>query len=126
MRIVDFKPLIKIAIVGSITGGCTGVLFIFTTSLLSIDNVFSLLDLSVALITPAAAGKLVSTFAKSRVCPLVIIAYLTFIIQLLGPAFGGTGSEPLWGFGFLGVAGGLVWSIPRLIWNATLQFRNKS
>ena len=126
MRIVDFRPLIKIAIVGSITGGCTGVLFILATRLLSIDNAFSLLDLSVALITPAAAGKLVSTFAKSPIWPLVIIAYLTFIIPLLGPAFGGTGSEPIWAFGFLGVAGGLAWSIPRVIWNSTLQIRNKS
>lgn len=108
MRRVNFKPLIKLVIVGSITGGCAGVLFILATRLLSIDNVFSLFDLSVALITPGAAATLVGTLTKSRIWPLMVIAYLTSIIPILGSAFGGTGSEPIWAFDFLGVAGGLA------------------
>ena len=47
---------------------------------------------------------------------LIIVAILTTIIPVLGPAFGGTGKEPVWQFGAMGLIGGLIWSLPFFLW----------
>ena len=120
---LQFEPLIKVMIVGSITGGCTGLSFILVERLLSVDHSFSLFDLSIALITPSISAILVGAIAQSRIVPLIIIAYFTFMIPVFGPALGGTGSESIWAFGFLGAVGGLVWSVPRVIWNSIRKSR---
>jgi hypothetical protein len=67
-------------------------------------------------------GGLIAKATRSKLRKVIIVAYLTLFIPVLGPAFGGTGSEPLWAFAILGLAGGLFWSTPFALWDL---FKNR-
>jgi len=86
------------------------------TQLLSSDNHLTLLELAIAFFTPGVIPFIVSRVTKFRTAILMVVAYLTIIAPILGPAFGGTGSEPLWNFAVLGLLGGLIWIAPFAIW----------
>ena len=102
----------KLGIAWSI-GGITGIGTALSLKLihdgLTTDNMFDLWELGVALITPLVVGMIVTACTKHPRSITVAIAYLTLFIPVLGPLFGGTGSEPLWQFGLLGLIGGLGW-----------------
>ena len=107
---------LKLWISGGITGLSAGVLFVLLTQLLSSDNHLTLVELAIAFFTPGVIPFIVSRFTKFRAIILMVVAYLTIIVPILGPAFGGTGSEPLWNFAVLGLLGGLIWIAPFAIW----------
>ena len=110
------RRAIKVWLVGGLVGSGTGVAFIAIHDALTIDSMFDLWEFGVTLLTPALIAVFAAKIARLRVATLVPIAYMTLLIPVLGPAFGGTGSEPLWAFALLGLVGGLVWSTPFSLW----------
>ena len=94
----------------------TGLSFIMVHDALTTDLMFDLWEFGVALVTPALIAVVVALGTRSKTVILLAIAYLTLLIPVLGPAFGGTGSEPIWAFGALGLVGGLFWSTPFALW----------
>lgn len=106
----------KMWISGGITGLSAGVLFVVLTQLFSADDRLSLLELAIAFFTPGVIPLLICRVTRFRTIIFLAVAYLTIIVPILGPAFGGTGSEPLWNFAVLGLLGGLVWIAPFAIW----------
>ena len=105
-------PPLRICLAGCLTGVLTCLSFLLVHAILTIDNVFSSVELGVALFAPAAAGLIAARLCSERKIILIIIAYLTLLFPLLGPLFGSSGSEPLWQFALLGLVGGLLWSLP--------------
>ena len=108
--------VIRIWLLGGLTGLSTSILFFLVHNVLTIDQVFHFWEFVIALFTPAIAGMGIAIVSKASVFKAVAIAYMTFLIPVLGAQFGASGSEPLWQFGFLGVAGGLVWATPFVLW----------
>ena len=107
-----FRRAIKVWLVGGLVGLGTGMSFIMVHDALTTDLMFDLWEFAVALVTPALITVVVALVTRSRIVILLAVAYLTLLIPVLGPAFGGTGSEPIWVFGAMGLVGGLVWSTP--------------
>ncbi len=110
------RRAIKVWLVGGLVGLGTGLSFIMVHDALTTDLMFDLWEFGVALVTPALIAVVVALVTRSRIVILLAVAYLTLLIPVLGPAFGGTGSEPIWVFGALGLVGGLVWSTPFALW----------
>jgi len=110
------RRAIKVWLVGGLVGLGTGLAFIMVHDALTTDLIFDLWEFGVALVTTALIAVLVALVTRSRIVILLAVAYLTLLIPVLGPAFGGTGSEPTWAFGALGLVGGLVWSTPFALW----------
>ena len=110
------RRAIKVWLVGGLVGLGTGLSFIIVHDALTTDLMFDLWEFGVALVTPALIAVAVALATRSRIVMLLAVAYLTLLIPVLGPAFGGTGSEPIWAFGALGLVGGLVWSTPFALW----------
>lgn len=57
------------------------------------------------------------TCCKPRMAQLIPVAFLTFIIPVLGPVFGGNGGSreiPL--MMLMGAVGGVFWSMPCVLW----------
>ena len=113
---------IKILFVSGITGLCAGFSFIVVNRLLSQDSQFELWELAVSFLGPAILAVFIAKLTKTNMFILIIVAILTTIIPVLGPAFGGTGKEPVWQFGAMGLIGGLIWSLPFFLWRL---FRRK-
>ena len=111
--------LIKIWSIGGITGSLTGLLFFLTTFLLSNDNLLTLPEFIIAMISPAAVSIVVGRATHFNVPILMGVAYMTLLVPLLGPMFGGPGPsiKVVVTILILGLAGGIVWSSPVVIWN---------
>ena len=109
---------IKIWLVGSIAGSSTALLFFLATLILSIDGELTLLEFGVALITPAIVAVLVAKATNSKIVILLIVAYFTLGIPILGPLFGGSDPDVRVAatLVMLGLVGGLVWSTPFALW----------
>ena len=109
---------IKIWLVGSIAGSSTALLFFLATLILSIDGELTLLEFGVALISPAIVAVLVAKATNSKIVILLIVAYLTLGIPILGPLFGGSDPDVRVAatLVMLGLVGGLVWSTPFALW----------
>ena len=116
LQLGGIRRAIKVWLVGGLVGLGTGLSFIMVHDALTTDLMFDLWEFGVALVTPALIAVVVALVTRSRIVILLAIAYLTLLIPVLGPAFGGTGSEPIWAFGALGLVGGLVWSTPFALW----------
>ena len=102
-------------------GALAAVLFISTQRLLSGDNLFDLLDLIITLMVPLILVAMIHRFTKTSLAMLLAVTYLTLLMPVLGGAFGGTGSEPIWMFALMGICGALIWSlmlraIARIVW----------
>ena len=107
-----FGTVIKVWVVGGLTGLGTSLSFNLVHYALTADLMFDLWEFGVASVSPALIAVPVALATRSKVLILLAIAYLTLLIPVLGASFGATGSEPLWQFATLGLIGGLVWSIP--------------
>jgi hypothetical protein len=107
-----FGKVVRVWLIGGLTGLATGLLFTLAVDIFSTDNMFDLWEFGVSLATPALAGIVVALATRSGKKTSVAVAYLTFLAPIFGASFGASGSEPLWQFGALGLAGGLVWSFP--------------
>ena len=109
-------------LIGGITGTGTSLLFLsFHYALTTTDNVFSGWEFLISLTSPALAAAIVAIVKKATLrhfIMLLFIAYLTFVIPVLGASFGASGSEPIWQYARLGFVGGLFWTTPFIL----LQF----
>ena len=113
---------IKILLISGVTGVCAGISFVLVNRVLSQDSQLELWELAVSFLAPAILAVFIAKLTKTNMFILIIIAILTTIIPVLGPAFGGTGKEPVWQFGAMGLIGGLIWSLPFFLWRL---FRRK-
>lgn len=102
---------------GSVTGSLTGLSFVLVAKALTQDHIFSLWEFGIAAAaTPALITLITARTTKVKATTLLPVAYLTLVLPVLGAAFGASGSEPLWQYGLLGLAGGLFWSTPFALW----------
>lgn len=108
--------VIKTWLTGAIVGFITGLSFILVERALAADRVFDAWEMGVASLAPGVFAIVVARVTGYRTVILLFVAYSTLLIPVLGPAFGGTGSEPAWAFGILGLVGGLVWTTPFALW----------
>ena len=103
---------------GSITGSLTGLSFVLAEKAFTQDHIFSLWEFGIAATaTPALITLITTRTTKVKATTLLPVAYLTLFLPVLGAAFGASGSEPLWQYGLLGLAGGLIWSTPFAIFH---------
>jgi len=114
-----FGTVIKVWVVGGLTGLGTSLSFNLVHDALTTDLMFDLWEFGVASVSPALIAALLALATRSKVVILLAIAYLTLLIPVLGASFGASGSEPLWQFAALGLVGGLVWSTPFALWQLT-------
>ena len=105
-------PPLRICFAGSVTGLLTCLSFLLVHEILTIDDVFTLVEFGVALATPGISGLIAARLCRETTIILIILAYLTFLFPIFGPLFGSSGSEPIWQFALLGLVGGLLWSLP--------------
>ena len=103
---------VKFWLAGGFVGMATVTAFFLASNLFSTDGIFTGQEFVVALLTPAFVAVAVAKVTRLGICSFVVVAYLTFLVPGLGPMFGASGSEPLYIWPALGLAGGLVWSIP--------------
>ena len=114
-----FGKVVRVWLIGGLTGLATGLLFTLVADIFSTDHMFDLWEFGISLATPALAGIVVARTTRSGIRTLVAVAYLTFLAAIFGASFGASGSEPLWQFGALGLAGGLFWSFPFAVFALT-------
>jgi FtsH-binding integral membrane protein len=110
------RKAIKVWLAGGLTGLGTGLSFILVHDALTPDLMFDLWEFGVALAAPFIVAIVVALVTKSRIATTLVVAYLTLLIPVLGPAFGASGAEPLWQFAVLGLVGGVCWSTPFALW----------
>lgn len=105
---------IKIWLVGGITGTFTSLFFHLAILILSIDDEIGLSEGVIALITPAIVAVLVARATNSKTITLLIVAYLTLAVPILGSIVGDSDFDigVLGVLVALGLVGGLVWSTP--------------
>ena len=105
---------IKIWLVGGITGTFTSLFFHLAILILSIDDEIGLSEGAIALITPAIVAVLVARATNSKTITLLIVAYLTLAVPILGSIVGDSDFDigVLGVLVALGLVGGLVWSTP--------------
>ena len=123
LRDLLIMRIARMIVFAGVAGFMTGLLSVAVQRLLSADMVFSLGEAAVVLIVPGVIAITIAWLGRVRVILLTAIAYLTLFIPILGPAFGGTGSESLIAFAALGLAGGIFWSLPFVLF--TLVFNRK-
>lgn len=116
--------LIKIWLVGGITGVGTALSFLLATQLFSLDGDLNLAEFAISLITPSIIYVVTARITNTKLVVLLTVGYLTLVMPILGPLFGmGDLSVRLViGLAILGLLGGLFWSIPFVFW----EFRNSS
>lgn len=110
--------VIKIWLIGGLTGSGTGLLFFLATLMLSIDGELTLIELGIALIMPGIVAYLFAKATNLKSIYLLIVAYLTVVIPVLFAVFGAGDPdvEVAAMIAVLGLVGGLVWSIPFALW----------
>ena len=113
---MNWRQVIGIILLGSVAGAATSSAFILVHDILTRDSMLDLWEFGINLSVPALVAVVLSMVAKTRFIMLLVIAYLTFLIPVLGAVFGSSGSEPFWQFAMLGLIGGLGWSIPFALW----------
>jgi hypothetical protein len=115
--------MFKVWVIGGLTGSLTGLSFVLVEKAFTQDQMFALWEFGVAAATPTLVAFLVGLTTKTRVISLLPIAYLTLMLPVLGTAFGASGTEPLWQYGLLGLAGGLFWSAPFALSRLRIKFK---
>ena len=110
------KNAAKVWSTGALTGSGTSLSFILAHNALAADFFFELWEFGVAIIAPTLFIAIVTVITRSKIYIVFPVAYLTLLMPVVGAFFGSSGSEPLWQFAVLGMAGGLVWSTPVSLW----------
>jgi len=113
--------ILKMIVFAGVAGFITGLLSVAAQRLLSADMVFSLVEAAMVLIIPCVTAVTLAWLGRVKVVLLIAVAYLTLFVPVLGPAFGGTGSEPLIAFAALGLAGGIFWSLPFVLFTVVVN-----
>ena len=99
----------RIWLASGIIGIWTAVVFVSSIRLFSVDNNLSFIEFVISIISPSFGVVLLSTKLRISILTLFAVAYLTLVIPILGPSFGGTGKENILLFGLMGLCGGLIW-----------------
>ena len=110
------KRAIRIWATGAITGAVTSLSFIFTHNALTVDLIFELWEFGIAITATTLIIIAMTLITRSKIYIVLPVAYLTLLMPVVGAFFGSSGSEGLWQFALLGMAGGLVWSTPFALW----------
>ena len=113
---MKFKAAIKVWVRSGLLGVLVSLTFIGVHELLTADQNFELWELGLTLGSILVMALLFSMVTKSKVLMMLPVAFLTMVMPMFGALFGASGSEPLWQFALLGMAGGLFWGIPFTIW----------
>ena len=107
---------IRIWATGAITGSATSLSFILIHNALTVDSIFELWELGIAIISTTLIIVGLTLIIRSKIYIALPVAYMTLLMPVVGAVFGSSGSEPLWQFAVLGMAGGLAWSTPFSLW----------
>ena len=107
-----FAYMKRIWLASGIIGIWTAVVFVSSIRLFSVDNALSFIEFVISVISPSFGVILFSKRLSVSMLTLIGVAYLTLVIPILGPSFGGTGKENILLFGLMGLCGGLVWGTP--------------
>tara|TARA_Y100000588_G_scaffold389885_1_gene493824 strand:- start:36 stop:356 length:321 start_codon:yes stop_codon:yes gene_type:complete len=98
------------------TGSVTSLSFILIHNALTVDSIFELWELGIAITGTTVIIGTLTLIIRSKIYIVLPVAYMTLLMPVVGAFFGSSGSEPLWQFAMLGMAGGLVWSTPFSLW----------
>ena len=101
---------------GAITGSVTSLSFVLIHNALAVDSIFELWELGTAIISTTLIIAVLTLIIRSKIYIALPVAYMTLIMPVAGAFFGSSGSEPLWQFAVLGMAGGLAWITPFSLW----------
>ena len=110
------KRAIRVWSTGAITGSGTSLSFILMHNALTVDLIFELWEFGIAIIGTTLIITAMTLITRSKIYIVLPVAYLTLLMPVVGAFFGSSGSEALWQFASLGLAGGLVWSTPFALW----------
>ena len=79
------------------------------------------------MITPGIVAVVVAKATNSKTIVLLLVAYLTLVIPVLGPVFGAPDLSLTVAatITLLGLVGGLVWSAPVALWEFARQQRKR-
>ena len=113
------KRAIRIWATGAITGSATSLSFILIHNALTVDSIFELWELGIAIISATLIIAALTLIIRSKIYITLPVAYMTLLMPVVGAVFGSSGSEPLWQFAVLGLAGGLIWITPFALWPFT-------
>ena len=83
---------------------------------LTVDLIFELWEFGIAIIGTTLIITAMTLIIRSKIYIVLPVAYLTLLMPVVGAFFGSSGSEGLWQFALLGMAGGLIWSTPFALW----------
>tara|TARA_B100000029_G_scaffold125936_1_gene119562 strand:- start:111 stop:431 length:321 start_codon:yes stop_codon:yes gene_type:complete len=101
------------------TGSVTSLSFILIHNALTVDSIFELWELGIAITGTTVIIGTLTLIIRSKIYIVLPVAYMTLLMPVVGAFFGSSGSEPLWQFAVLGMAGGLFWSTPFSLWTFT-------
>ena len=116
----SLAALRHIAIGGSLTGLGTGVFWSLVVGLFSLDQVFNGTELLLSLTVPGIMALTVWKTLKIRFWIVLLVAYLTLLVPLLGLGLGGANTLQMT---IGGVIGGFCWSVPIILYYFTHGFR---
>ena len=88
-----FAYMKRIWLASGIIGIWTAVVFVSSIRLFSVDNNLSFIEFVISVISPSFGVILFSKRLRVSILTLIGVAYLTLVIPILGPSFGGTGKE---------------------------------
>ena len=114
--LIRIKRAIRIWATGAVTGSATSLSFVLIHDALAVDLIFELWELGIAIISTTLIIIALTLIIRSKIYIALPVAYMTLLMPVAGAFFGSSGSEPLWQFGVLGMAGGLAWSTPFSLW----------
>ena len=110
------KRAIRIWATGAIIGSATSLSFVLIHNALAVDSIFELWELGITIISTTLIIVVLTLIIRSKIYIALPVAYMTLLMPVVGAVFGSSGSEPLWQFAVLGMAGGLAWSTPFSLW----------
>ena len=110
------KKAIRVWSTGAITGSGTSLSFILMHNALTVDLILEFWEFGIAIIGTTLIITAMTLISRLKIYIVLPVAYLTLLMPVVGAFFGSSGSEGLWQFALLGMAGGLVWSTPFAVW----------
>ena len=120
--------MLRLWLIGGVTGTGTGLLFLSFYYLFTFYKVFSGWEFILSLCSPAIAATLTTVLSKSKFSTTIIlfpIAYLTFLIPIFGASFGASGNDQLVQIPFLAFIGGIFWTTPFVVTNGIIRLIRK-
>ena len=101
-----------LAIVGSLAGASTGLLWSVLVTLFSLDKMFDGTELIISLAVPGIISVLAWKIGRIRLWIVGLISYLTLLIPLFGVGIGGGNILQMT---IAGTIGGVFWVVPIIL-----------